>query len=90
VTDQTKAAQAALAEMPSYDISSEAWREYIYPNNKVLRVEGAVTLILDKRPDGDRHRLVVKDNDAHVGMYVTPGWLAIRWQTSDGKHGINF
>ena len=55
MTNKTAAAQAALAKQPSFDIKNEAWREYIYPNGNVLRVVGAVTMILDKRPDGDRH-----------------------------------
>jgi hypothetical protein len=76
---------------PGFDISKEAWREYVYPGGKVLRVEGAVRLFVDKRPDGDRHRLIVSKGVAgEVGMYVTPGWLAIRWQTPDKQHGITF
>jgi hypothetical protein len=48
-------------------------------------------MILDKRPDGDRHRLIIRDtNGGEVGMYVKPGWLGIRWQTADRKHGITF
>jgi hypothetical protein len=79
-----------VEDMSKFDISNEAWREYMYPDGSVLRVVGAVTMLLDKRNDGDRHRLIVKENDKEVGMYIKHGWLAIRWQTPDGKHGIEF
>lgn len=80
-----------ISEQLRFDISNEAWREYVYPGvQNVLRVVGAKTLILDKRIDGDRHRLIVEEDGRQVGMYVTPGWLAIRWQTPDGQHGITF
>lgn len=78
-----------IAKLPYFDISNEAWREYIYPDATLL-VEGATTLILEKHPDGDRHRLILKDENGESGMYVKPGWLGIRWQTPDKKHGITF
>lgn len=87
-----KERQAAVSKLPRYDISNEAFREYIYPDGTVLRVEGAVTLILERK-DGigqDRHRLIIKDGDREIGMYVAPGWRGIRWQTPRGKHGITF
>lgn len=75
----------------SYNISNEAWREYIYADDVTLMVEGAHTLFVDKREDGDRHRLIVAQPEGkEMGMYITPGWLAICWQTADGKHGITF
>lgn len=94
--EQTQAAQALLKKMPTYDISNEAWRQYLYAGPAgeepiVLRVEGAKTLILDKRADGDRHRLILEmDDGTEAGMYVVPGWLAIEWQDHEGKHGITF
>ena len=88
--DQTET-DSPIPSMPTFNISNEAWREYDYGNGKRLRVTGAKTLILDKRADGDRHRLIVADaSNKDIGMYITPGWLAIRWQTPDGKHGITF
>lgn len=96
IGDQTQVAQAALKTMPSYDISNEKWRQYIYPvvgteTPIVFRVERAKTLILDKREDGDRHRLILdKDDGTESGLYVVPGWIAIEWQDHEGKHGITF
>ena len=57
-----------------------------------MHVEGAVQLILEKREGfaQDRHRLIIKTKDGREGMYVTPGWLAIKWQTSDKQHGITW
>lgn len=90
--------QAAIEEMaqrlvqsPRFDISNEAWREYVYPDGSKLHVTGAITLILDKHPSGnDRHRLILEDDDGQVGMYIKPGWLGIAWQAHDKTHGINF
>lgn len=82
--------EAAKQKWPEYDISNEAWREYVYADGGVLRVNRAVTLLLEKNPAGDRHRLIIRENGGEVGMYVKPGWLAIRWQTPDCKHGITF
>jgi hypothetical protein len=91
MSDAMAAKQAALAKQHSYDISNEAWREYDYGDGRKVRFDGGKTLILDKRPDGDRHRIIVVGADGkEVGAYVAPGWLAIRWQTPDGKHGITF
>lgn len=81
---------AEFNEKDGHDISNEAWREYVYAGNMKMRVDGAVRLFVEKKPGGDRHRLIVKEYGKEVGMYVTPGWLAIRWQTPDGKHGITF
>lgn len=94
--DQTAAAQAVLKGMPHFDISNEAWRRYIYPAEDsqvplILHIVRAKTLILDKRPDGDRHRLILeKDDGSETGMYIVPGWVAIEWQDHAGKHGITF
>lgn len=76
----------------SYDISSEAYRVYTYPNGDKLEVADAVTLLLKKHPDGDRHRLILRDKQTgkEEGIYVKPGWLAIRWQGRNGDHGITF
>lgn len=81
-----------IDKLPRFDISNEAWRDYVYGDGRRLHVEGARTLILEKRPDGDRHRLIIKekDSDREVGMYVAPGWVAVMWQTPDGKHGMTF
>jgi hypothetical protein len=76
--------------LPKFDISNEAWREYDYGDGRVVRVNNPVTMILDARPDGHRHRVIARDGDKEVGMYIAPGWVAIRWQTPDGKHGIEF
>jgi hypothetical protein len=92
MTLTTEDMRVRLSEQPQLDISNEAYREYIYPNGDVLRVEGAIVLILEKKPGiaQDRHRLIIKTKDGEQGMYVVPGWLAIRWSTPDGKHGITW
>lgn len=82
---------ADVAKLPHYDISNEAWREYVYGDGSKIRFDSPSTLIVEKKDGGDRHRLILRDGpSAEVGVYVTPGWKAIRWQTPDGAHGIVF
>ena len=90
--NDTKSRRAALAKQPVLNISNEAWREYVYPDGAVLRVVGAIKLTLEKRAGvaQDRHRLIIRTADGQIGMYVQPGWLAVRWQTSDKRHGISW
>jgi len=74
-----------------FDISNELWRRYEYANGDVLEVTDAVGLMVQKNPTGDHHRLIIKrDGEQEEGMYVKPGWLAIRWTGKDGTHGITF
>lgn len=78
-----------------HDVSNEAWREYLYPGDQVVRVLKPHKLNVTKKDGGDRHRIIACDpmylaGTREVGMYITPGWLAIRWQDHEGKHGVTF
>jgi len=81
---------ANIEKLPQYDISNEEYRVYHYPDGETLRVEGAVTLILEKRADGDRHRLIVQTPVRKEGWYIRPGWTAISWSGKDGSPAIEF
>lgn len=75
------------------NISNEANRTYMYPGGSTVYVSQPVTLYIEKKPDGDRHRIISVDPanpDKRIGWYVKPGWLAIRWQDAAGGHGITF
>lgn len=58
------------------DISSEAFREYVFPNGTKYRIESPI--LLNVSASGG-HRLYAKDGMSH---YVQPreGW-AIRWKS---------
>ena len=59
------------------DISSELWREYVYPGEVCLHIDEPIQLNVKRRDDGkDSHR--IKDF-CGCWWYVAPGWKAIRW-----------
>jgi len=57
----------------------EVWREYVF-NDMTYRIEGAIKLIVKRKPEGDSHRII-----DHFGVvhYVPVGWRAIRFQNGD-------
>jgi hypothetical protein len=59
------------------DISSEQYREYIYPDSHVRRYDSP--LQLNVSPNG--HRLFLADGRC---VYVTKGWESIVWEVKEG------
>jgi hypothetical protein len=59
------------------DISHESWREYVYEDGKVYRIENPVTLYL--REGGTGHRVLDKTGVTHWVPVNT--WHCIRWLT---------
>lgn len=62
------------------DISSEKYREYIFPNGAQYKINAPVYINVSK---SGGHRIYSADGVSH---YVNPseGW-AIRWEVSDGQ-----
>lgn len=58
------------------DITSETWREYIYTDGFVIRVEAPVRLYIKKSEKGDSHRVIDTAGTTH---YVPVGWRTLRW-----------
>ena len=61
------------------DISSEAWREYLYPDGTTVRVQGPVALNVSK---SGGHRIF---DEAGVSNYIPNGWKHLRWMVKDNQ-----
>ncbi|QIG67355.1 hypothetical protein EVB39_026 [Rhizobium phage RHph_TM3_3_9] len=57
-------------------IDTEQYREYVYGDGTVYRIDRPKTLFVKSDDRGDSHR-IVDDND--VTHYPKRGWIAIRW-----------
>jgi hypothetical protein len=75
--DDLRVANAAK-ELEFKDISSEAWREYVYPNGQRLRYEAPVALAVSK---SGGHRLLTEDGVSHV---IVAGFVAVDFLVKDG------
>lgn len=64
------------------ETTGELWREYIYPDGGVYRIEFPIRVAIKRNPEGDSHRVV---DGANMSHYVRAGWMAIRWVGKDGK-----
>jgi hypothetical protein len=62
-----------------FDIRAEIYREYVYADGKIFRIEQPVTLYI---LDGDSHRVVDMNNVCHR---PERGYVGIRWEQSNGK-----
>ena len=60
------------------DISSELFREYIYPNGAKLRIEYPMRLSVAKN---NAHRVFDMNG---LSYYIQPNWLAIVWKARPG------
>lgn len=70
------------------DISSEAYREYIYAGGDTLRIELPTEInIATSSMGGHSHRIKTA---AGEGIYVAPGWIAIKWQPKEGATIFTF
>ena len=69
------------------DISTQAWREYQFPNGICVLVENPVALALSPRLNnlpvaygGNSHRIV---DAAGVSHYIPRGWVRLQWVGHD-------
>ena len=70
------------------DISSEEWREYIYADGVTLRVVAPTKInISPSSLGGHSHRI---QQESGRGIYVAPGWIAIRWEPKPGQPIFTF
>lgn len=60
------------------DISSEAYREYVFPNDQIVRITAPARLNVSA---SGGHRVF---DAAGVSHYVAPGWLEVRWKAVEG------
>lgn len=60
------------------DISSEAYRTYVFPDNQLVRIEEPLQLSVS----AGGHRLF--DNNG-VSHYIPKGWIQLSWKAKDGS-----
>lgn len=61
------------------DISSEIWREYLFKNGDIVRINCPTKLNVSK---SGGHRIFDAMGISH---YVPFGWLHLRWKAKDGS-----
>jgi hypothetical protein len=77
-------------ELEFKDISSEMYREYIYPDGSKVMIENPVAVAVKPthRPfGGGGHRIVDKEGKGH---YIPPGWIHLYWDNKPGLPRIQF
>lgn len=66
------------------DVSSEEFREYIFPGGDIVRIERPIRLHVSAR---NAHRVFTADGMSH---YITSGWLHLRWKAKPGAAHFSF
>lgn len=66
------------------DISTEVYREYMYSNGGVLRVEKPIQIAISR---SGNHRIITEDGMSYI---VAPQWLAIRFKVKPGAANFSF
>ena len=61
------------------DISSEEWREYVFSDALIVRINGPLGINISK---SGGHRLVDSDGTSH---YIPRGWKHLRWNVKEGE-----
>lgn len=64
-----------MEDLTVVTLDKEIWREYIYPNGGVLRIENP-DLLYRKKSNPHSHRIVTTGGDTY---YPAPGWIGIHW-----------
>lgn len=66
------------------DISLEIYREYVWPNGSLVRIEAPQGLAVSA---SGGHRVVDGKGISH---YVPSGWIHLRWENSPGAAAFQF
>jgi hypothetical protein len=61
------------------DISSEKYREYLFPNGISIRIEGPQFLNVSK---SGGHRILDINQRSH---YIPSGWIHLQWEVFEGE-----
>lgn len=60
------------------NISSEEYREYVFPGGEIVKIESPLQLNVSK----NGHRLFDAQGVSH---YVPQGWIHLRWKVKSGQ-----
>lgn len=66
------------------DITSEEFREYIFPQGEVVRITAPARINISK---SGGHRIVDTNGVSH---YISKGWLELRWKAKEGQPAFVF
>lgn len=69
------------------NIQDESWREYVYPDGSVYRINSPYMLWIFEGKSGWTQRILDTDGVTHRPQ---PGWLAIRWEARPGHPAWSF
>lgn len=61
------------------DISSEAWREYLFTGGQTVRIEHPLKLHVS---ENNGHRIF---DSLGISHYIPPTWIHLRWQAEKGQ-----
>ena len=67
-----------MTELTFIDISTEVYREYVFPNCEVVRIN-APTGVNVSASGG--HRVL---DAAGISHYIPTGWIHLRWEAKPG------
>lgn len=63
--------------MSEHDLQTEEYREYVYADGTIYRIDAPVTLHIIQGMSGWSQRVIDANGVTHR---PTPGWLGIRWK----------
>ena len=81
MTDNESKKFIPSSELNWNDCTNEAYREYVYRDGSIYRIDAPQRVAVKAGQKGDSHRVVAETMD----HYIAPGWIAIRWTGKDGK-----
>jgi len=67
-----------------HDISGEEYREYMYNNGGILRINNPWKLAVSR---SNNHRIVTRDGFSYI---IAPNWIAIRFRKREGEPSFAF
>ncbi|MES2860084.1 MAG: hypothetical protein V4701_01350 [Pseudomonadota bacterium] len=67
------------AKIEFTDVSTEAWREYLFPGGDLVRIEEPLKLHVS---ESGGHRIFDASGLSHC---ISPSWIKITWHAKDGQ-----
>jgi hypothetical protein len=78
-TGETERELRNATDLKFEDISSEQFREYVFPEGETVRIESPLKLHVS---ESDAHRILDAKGESH---YIPPKWIHLRWKSKDGE-----